>query len=56
MARLPQAMLAKGALAVVGHVDRAWGYSFNWPRAAITLSQIAQLSAEAPGINCTPPR
>lgn len=31
IARLPQVMLAKGALAVVGHVDRAWGYSFNWP-------------------------
>lgn len=28
ISRLPQKMLAKGALAVLAHVDRAWGYSF----------------------------
>ncbi len=30
VARLPQALLARGALAVVGHVDRGWTASFRW--------------------------
>lgn len=36
IARLPQRMLAHangGALAVVGHIDRAWSYSFMWGHA-----------------------
>ncbi|MEV4144085.1 ATP-binding protein [Amycolatopsis sp. NPDC049691] len=29
-ARLPQRLLTRGTLAFVGHIDRAWGYSFLW--------------------------
>jgi hypothetical protein len=29
ISRLPQRLLAKGALAVIGHVDRAWSYAFE---------------------------
>jgi len=29
VALLPQAMLARGALGVVGHIDQAWGFSIQ---------------------------
>jgi hypothetical protein len=31
-ARLPQRLLAKGALAVLAHIDRAWAFSFQTDR------------------------
>ncbi|HEX2362580.1 MAG TPA: hypothetical protein VHI11_10945 [Jiangellaceae bacterium] len=54
VAALPQALLGRdgGALAVVGHVDRALGYSFVWPGAGrqteVYRSTLAELREGAP--------
>jgi hypothetical protein len=55
LARLPQRLLAHpggGAQAVVGHVERAWGYSFLWGRAGAQLgafrSTLSQVLAGSP--------
>jgi hypothetical protein len=54
VAALPQALLGRagGALAVVGHIDRAWGYSFVWPgvggQTEVYRSTLAELGAGRP--------
>ncbi|MBP7692118.1 MAG: hypothetical protein KA764_09390 [Anaerolineales bacterium] len=49
LARLPLRLLSRGALAVVGHVERAWGTSFIWGRAGgqieVFRSSLARLMA-----------
>jgi hypothetical protein len=39
--RLPQRLLMGGVLAFVGHIDRAWGYSFLWQGADPQITAIA---------------
>ena len=52
VAALPQRLLAAGALAVVGHVERAWTYSFlndrAQPQVQVFRAALGQLLDEAP--------
>jgi len=43
IARLPQKMLAAGALASVAHIDRAWSYSFQVGRGAPQVQEFRDL-------------
>ncbi len=40
IARLPQEMLRRGTLAVLGHVDRGWSISFQWPGGLSAVSSL----------------
>ncbi|WP_235921969.1 hypothetical protein [Lentzea tibetensis] len=62
VSRLPQRLLVHGALAFVGHVDRAWGYSFLWDgadehitamvSAVLSLHEGHRLGTAMEAVNC----
>ncbi len=41
---LPRRMLRQGALAVLGHVERAWGYSFLLPQGGVDVQSFVTFS------------
>lgn len=43
VARLPQALLSHGALAVLGHVDRGWTTAFHWEYQEVSADAIRSL-------------
>jgi hypothetical protein len=43
LAPLPQKLLGQGALAVIGHVERAWGYSFISPGSKVQTRDFENL-------------
>ncbi len=45
--RLPQKLLARGALAVVAHIDRAWSYSFQVGRGAPQVQEFRDVLVRA---------
>lgn len=52
VADLPQQMLANGALAFIGHVDRAWGYSFLGEWMAAEGAEAGPQLAFERGVDC----
>ncbi len=42
-ARLPQALLGRGALAVVGHIDRGWTTGFHWATGEVSSPAVRSL-------------
>lgn len=43
MARLPQTLLGRGALAVVGHIDRGWTTGFHWATGEVSSPAVRSL-------------